>query len=115
LLQDNLEEGDFELPMKAKAQVAPGTITMTAIELMRAADALTGVQPGMSHKEISERQDVTREELEERYEQFMQAQEAIEHDDERSSTRSNSTGRVQAGGDLGEGIRGLEADGLSLA
>src|SRR5207249_5702669 len=46
----------------------PGDVTQDARELVRSADALTGCRPGMPHREIVERQDISREELEARYE-----------------------------------------------
>jgi hypothetical protein len=48
---------------------AEGEVTMSASELMKAADALTGVKLEMSHREIAERQNISREELEARHEE----------------------------------------------
>jgi len=47
--------------------IEPGEVTMSALDLMRAADALTGVHVGMTPREIVQAQDLTREELEDCY------------------------------------------------
>ncbi|SRR5712692_7272870 len=81
-----------------------GEVTMSALDLMRAADALTGVKPGMTHREIAQAQDLTREELEERY----------ETQTEERANGSDEAGRVLDPRSRGESVRRTQADRLKV-
>src|SRR5713101_2033332 len=87
-----------------KKETPPGEVTMSALDLMRAADALTGVKPGRPPQEISRLQDLTREELEERY----------ETQQEERNGPSNEAGRVPDPRSRGEGVRRTQADRLKV-
>src|SRR5437879_1768374 len=104
----------------ARTKSTPGEVTMTALALMDAADTLTGVTPSMTTLEISRLQNVTRDELEQRHEDLQQAreghaqEEGTDHVERERNGNARNPGRVHPDRDLGEGVRGLQADGVAV-